>query len=106
MYHQVLLTMRSCVLYVSQNKHQILPYTTLTEGWSFFWRYALSPSINQIHFLLKCLSDCATSYTGSFKIKKQHYVSSVTSLWMLSDWAILLLRSFEMDLLSPHITGY
>jgi hypothetical protein len=69
MYHQVLLTLRLCVLYVSQNKHQILPYTTVTDLWSVFWRYALSPCINQIHFLLQRLSDCVTSYTGSLKVK-------------------------------------
>jgi hypothetical protein len=44
MYHQVVLTLRLCVLYVSQNKHQLLPYTTLTDWWSVFWRYAPSPN--------------------------------------------------------------
>jgi len=72
MHRQVLLTLRLCVLYVSQNKCQMLPYTTLTDWWNFFWRYALSPCIKQIYFVLKCLTDCATSYTGSCKINKKN----------------------------------
>jgi hypothetical protein len=55
----MVLTLRLCVLYGSQNKQRILPYTALTY-WSLYprWRvftarYALSPYIKQIRFVFK-----------------------------------------------------
>jgi hypothetical protein len=54
-------TLRLCVLYGSQNKHQLLPYKTLRDWflypkWRVFSaRYALSPYIKQIRFVFNLL---------------------------------------------------
>ena len=55
----MLLALQLCVLYGSQNKQQLLPYTALTDWflypkWRVFTvRYALSPCITQIRFVFK-----------------------------------------------------
>jgi hypothetical protein len=57
----VVLTLRLCVLYGSQNKQQLLPYKTLRDWflypkWRVFTaRYVLSPYIKQIRFVFKGL---------------------------------------------------
>jgi hypothetical protein len=57
----VVLTLRLCVLYGSQNKQQLLPYKTLKDWflqpkWRVFTaRYALSPNTKQMRSVFKGL---------------------------------------------------
>ena len=57
----MLITLHLCVLYSSQNKQQLLPYTALTDWfllpkWRVFTeRYELSPYITEIRFVFQGL---------------------------------------------------
>jgi hypothetical protein len=63
----MVLTLRFCVLYGTQNKQRLLPYTSSTEWFCnrdgvFTGRYALNPYMKQIRLVFKGLISTNITY--------------------------------------------